>query len=219
MSSEVRNYLLSLGVAQTRTTPYNPAGNGQCERTNGTLWKTVQLALRSKRLPDSSWEEVLPDSLNSMRSLLCTATNSTPHERLFQHQRRSATGATMPSWLLESGQIFLKRHVRNKADPLGDVVMLLEANPQYAKIQYDDGRQSTVSIKDVTPMPFTSSPLRDDIPRFETTSSDLSAEETTDPDATLPAKQDIYLHLDPTTPGLGTGRPKRITHPPERLNL
>ena len=81
MGKEVHQFLTTLGVAHTRTTPYNPACNGQCERTNGTLWKTVLLALKTKGLNDGCWEMVLTDALNSMRSLLCTATNCTPHER------------------------------------------------------------------------------------------------------------------------------------------
>ena len=64
MSSDVRNFLLTLGVAQTRTTPYNPGGNGQCEGTNGTLWKTIQLALRSKKLPEKCSELYAVNKIN-----------------------------------------------------------------------------------------------------------------------------------------------------------
>ena len=39
--------------------------------------------------PIAEWERVLPDALHSTRSLLCTATNATLHERLFNFQRQS----------------------------------------------------------------------------------------------------------------------------------
>jgi transposase InsO family protein len=51
MSSELKNFLLQKGISSCRTTSYNPVGNGQIERLNGTLWKTISLALKTKGLP------------------------------------------------------------------------------------------------------------------------------------------------------------------------
>ena len=49
--------------------------------------------------------------------------------------------------------MLLKRHVRNsKSDPLVDEVNLLEANLQYAHVQFPDGREDTVSIKHLAPL-------------------------------------------------------------------
>ena len=67
----------------SRTTSYNPAGNGQVERYNGNIWKALTMYLKSKALPTEYWQDALPDVLHSVRSLLCTATNETPHERFF----------------------------------------------------------------------------------------------------------------------------------------
>ena len=39
-----------MGVPTGRTTRYNPRGNGQVERYNGIIWKTIVLALRVKKL-------------------------------------------------------------------------------------------------------------------------------------------------------------------------
>ena len=39
------------------------------------------MALRIRGLPVTHWQDVLPDALHSLRSLLRTATNYTPHER------------------------------------------------------------------------------------------------------------------------------------------
>lgn len=75
ISSEIRDYLHGRGIATSKTSGYNPRGNRQAERYNGSIWKAILLTLKSKGLPLSAWESVLPDSLHSIRSLLCTATN------------------------------------------------------------------------------------------------------------------------------------------------
>lgn len=152
MSQELRQFLSSRGIASSRTTPYNPACNGQVEKYNHTVWRAITLTLRTRKLPVSHWQEVLPDVLHSIRTLLCTATNCTPHERMFAFHRRSSTGTSLPSWLLTQGPVLLRRFVRHsKTDPLVDEVELLEANPQYAHVRFPDGRETTVSVKDLAP--------------------------------------------------------------------
>ena len=48
----------------------------------------------------------------------------------------------------------LRRFVCNsKNDPLVDKVELTSVNPAYAHIPYPDGRESTVSLKDLSPCP------------------------------------------------------------------
>ena len=152
MSAQLKDFLLQKGISSSRTTPYNPGGNGQVERLNGTLWKTVLLALKTRELPVSCWEDVLQDTLHSIRSLLCTATNATPHERLFIHQRRSTSGTSVPTWLTTPGLVLLKRQVRkSKFDPLVDGVELIEANLKYAHVRYSDGREDTAAAKFFAP--------------------------------------------------------------------
>ena len=107
MSTELRNYLSNLGIAQTRTTPYHPAGNGQCERFNGVLWKSILLTLKSQGKSTAEWEGVLDLVLNASRTLLCTATNENPHERLFRFPRRSQVGTSLPSWLVPNGPVYV----------------------------------------------------------------------------------------------------------------
>lgn len=152
MSKELKEYLLSKGISSSRTTPYHPMSNGQCEKTNSTIWKGVTLALKARNLPQSCWQEVLPEVLHSIRSLLCVPINETPHERLFKFQRRSTSGYTLPTWLSEAEFALLRRHVRNsKQDPLVDEVKILEVNPTYAHVKFPDGRETTVSISDLAP--------------------------------------------------------------------
>ena len=133
MSAELKSFLHGRGIACSRTTAYNPQGNGQVERYNGGIvWIAISLALKMRGLPVERWEMVLQHVLHSIRSLLSTATNETLHECLFHYQRRLTSGSSVPTWLSKPGEVVLmKRHVRvMKYDPLVDEVELLEANPR-----------------------------------------------------------------------------------------
>lgn len=154
MSETFKSFLRDRGVTLSHTTPYHPQGNAQCERYNATIWNTVRLALESRHLPPSSWEDLLPDCLHAIRSLLCTSTNMTPHERLFSFPRKSSNGYSLPSWLCRPGPVYLRRHVRHsKHEPLVDEVELLETHPKFARIKLPSGRESTVALKDLAPLP------------------------------------------------------------------
>ncbi|KAF2889068.1 hypothetical protein ILUMI_17105 [Ignelater luminosus] len=125
MSQEVKNFLTTNGIASSCTTPYNPQENGQAEQYSGIIWKTVQLALNNKNLPVSHWEDVLNESLYSIRSLLCTATNETPHEQLFRFVRRTGNGSATPSWLTIPGPPLLKtKHGRETTTSTRDLALL-----------------------------------------------------------------------------------------------
>jgi transposase InsO family protein len=112
MSSSLKEFLTHRNIATSRTTPYNPEGNGQIERYNGIIWRALTLALKTQDLPIEAWETVLLDALHSVRSLLCTATNCTPHERIFTYHRRSTSGRSIPTWLTTPGsKVLLKKYV------------------------------------------------------------------------------------------------------------
>ena len=111
----------------------------------------MQLILKTKQLLNSSWEAVLPEALHALRSLLCTSTNAIPHERFFFFPRRSMISKSLPCWLIQSGPVLLRRFVRNKNEPLVDEVELMEANSNFARIRFPDGRESTVSVTDLAP--------------------------------------------------------------------
>ena len=121
ISNDLKQWLFAKGIANSRTTPYNPTGNGQVERYNGMIWKSVLLTLKSGNLSANSWERVLPDAPHSI--IHCT-----PHERLFNFQRRSTSGHSIPSWLNSPGPVLMKRNVRqSKYDPLVDEVDFTES--------------------------------------------------------------------------------------------
>ena len=159
-SEELKHYFLNKGIATSNSTPYHPTGNSQVERYNGIIWRATRSLLMNKKLDTKYWEIVLPQALHSIRSLLCTSTNQTPHERFFNFARRSSTGTSLPGWLSTPGPIMLRKFVRqNKNDPLVQKVHLIEANPAYARVRFPGGRESTVSLRDLARCPAGNCPL------------------------------------------------------------
>ena len=108
LTEELRHYLHEKSITTSYTSGYNPQFNGQVERLNGTLWYAISLSLDSQHRHISEWETALLDALHSVRSLLCTATNDTPHERMFTYQRKSTNGTSLPSWLTSSGKVLVR---------------------------------------------------------------------------------------------------------------
>jgi len=51
--------------------------------------------LCDKGLSEQASETVLPEALHSVRSLLCTATNATSHERFLLFDQRSMLGRSL----------------------------------------------------------------------------------------------------------------------------
>ena len=210
LSQELKEYLSQRGIATGKSTPYHPIGNGQVERYNGIMWKTVRLSLKSKNLPDSQWEVVLPDALHSIRSFLSTSTNTTPHERFFSFQHCSSCGTSMPSWLHSPGPVLLRRFVRtSKNDSLVDQVELRDINPMYANVWYMDGRESTVYLRDLAPCP--------SVPMDATKYSQAYLSETVEANTPILTPD---AHTDPEpcspTPMRETRRSTREVKPPSR---
>ena len=248
MSEELKAFLTSKGIATSRTTPYNPRGNGLVEKSNGTVWRGITMALKGKGLPQSAWQLVLPDVLHSIRTLLCTSTNQTPHERMFTFPRRSGTGVSIPTWLSAPGPVWLRRFVRDsKQEPLVDEVQLLEANNSYAHIRYPGGREDTVSTRDLAPIgiytnleppvPTSSSPLGEGQPCQEkhmsrppvnlniesnvSTENELSNSFQTDDSNTIGQRSTEVASPFPVTTTPGPRVSQRATKgiPPDRLTL
>ena len=228
-----------------RTTPYNPRGNGQCERINATIWNTISLALASRNLPLSAWEDVLPECLHAIRSLLCTATNCTPHERMFSFERRSPSGSSLPTWLTESKNVLLKRYVRgSKYEPGVDLVELMDLNTSHAVVRFPDGHEDTVSLRNLAPYPYDSTmglPAQDSHFTREANKSSTNTDVELQSDSRKPLpsqslisenRSDLTDHQDfDTSPSIVRDhynhgdippeprRSSRISKPVQRLNL
>ncbi len=152
-SAKLRSFLVNNGTIKTRTTPYSPQGNGQCERTNGTIMKSIRLALRTLSMDKSQWEQVLPLALASIRSLLCTATNETPHDCFIKFNRHSIVGSPLPNFLRENNTTVLHRqHITQKGDlPVEKVILRETLSPHFARVEFSNGRVDTVSTRNLAP--------------------------------------------------------------------
>ena len=96
---------------------------------------------------------MLDVALHCIRSLLFTSTNCTPYKRLFNFQRKSATGDSILTWLTRSKSALLKRHLRgSKYEPLVETVDILKVNPNYAHVRFNNGRETTVSLRHIVPL-------------------------------------------------------------------
>jgi len=79
------SHICSLGATASNSTTYHPTRNAQVKNCNGIVWKTVLLALHSAVSSVGSFTLRVGFTwcLYSICSLLCTSTNTTPHEQCF----------------------------------------------------------------------------------------------------------------------------------------
>ena len=218
MGEEFEKFLRDRGISHSRTTPYNPKGNGQTERYNGVIWKSIQCLLHSNKLSQPMWESMIPQALSANRSLICTATNETPHARMFIFERRDSQGFCLPDWLATGKDAYMKVFVRSKDDPLVQPVKILEViNPFFARVEQQNGRIDTVSTqalasgnprKEISP----DNNINDLSVHFE---NDLEDNNLDLPEVDLPAntQAEVTEEQAPVT------RPLRNRKPPDRLQI
>lgn len=139
-SSRFKHFLLQNGMVKTWTTPNHPQGNGQCEHMNGTISKTVSLALHTQNLCKNQWSTLLPLALASIHGLLCTETNKTPHEAMFYFPCSSKFDSDLLAFLTKLGSTVLHHcHIQNKGELPTEKVTLLETlSPHFSQVQFSN---------------------------------------------------------------------------------
>ena len=89
--------ILNWEERDSRTTPYNLQDNSLHEHNNGIVWKTLKLLAHNYKYPITNWEELLPEAMYPIRTLLYISINAMPHEKLFRFPRRSSAGPSLLS--------------------------------------------------------------------------------------------------------------------------
>jgi hypothetical protein len=76
-----------LDIQRTRSSPANPQGNGQAERTNRTL--AERLAMEIEASDQTDWDLKLPAALSAMRTVVNKTTKETPFYVAFGFEARN----------------------------------------------------------------------------------------------------------------------------------
>ena len=99
------------------------------------MWRDITKAFKTQRLTINELDNVLLQAFHSIHTLLSTATNVTPHERLINYTRRSSCGSST------AGKVPLKRHVKqSNFDPIVVEAERIESNLCYGNIRLQNDK-------------------------------------------------------------------------------
>ena len=84
-SSVIRHLCELLGISKSRTTPYHPMGNGQCERFNSTLLSMLGTLDNSQK---SDWKSYVPSLVHAYNCTRSDATGFSPYYIMFGRHPR-----------------------------------------------------------------------------------------------------------------------------------
>ena len=119
---------------------------------NGIIWKTVQCISAERKLSTSAWPSVLGEALHCIRSLISTATGSTPHDRFLGFERLFRPQPA-PASIQSGNYAWLRRQVCSKNDSTGDLVKVVTSYPGCAIVSRDGVNTDTVNWRHLAPHP------------------------------------------------------------------
>jgi len=141
-----------LEITKTRTTPFRPESDGQCERVNQTLKKALKTACWGHK---NDWDLFLDDAVSAYNATPSRATKFSPHMLMFGEEKRmppsvlykgnafsDAVGSdvkdpksTEPSCYCE----FVSELQESMANTYSSVAQTLEKYSERMKVYYDTG--------------------------------------------------------------------------------
>ncbi len=115
---------------------------------------------------------------------------------------------------MQPGPVLLRRFVRtSKNDPLVDEVELTDVNPTYARVRYTDGRESSVSLRDLELLAFEPQLLQEPLPASD--ELPLAQNSTTPQVPEIQSEADNAEHVL-LSKETGLRRSNRVSKPPAR---
>lgn len=132
---EMLRELCSLyGIRKTRTTPYHPEGNGQCERFNRTLHDLLRTLPTDKK---RKWPQVLPQLLFAYNTSVNQSTKHSPYELMFGQKPQlpvdQLLGVTEDDPCGNHPSTWLTQHKEHLATVYSDARKKLEAAAAYRR--------------------------------------------------------------------------------------
>ncbi|KAL2098256.1 hypothetical protein ACEWY4_007463 [Coilia grayii] len=159
-SDLIRNLCKLYGVEKSRTTPYHPEGNGQCERFNRTMHDLLRTLPTVKK---RRWPQRLPQVLFAYNTTVHSSTGYSPYELMFGRRpylpvdallglpEQNAEDGAVDDWVQEHQEHLAvayelaKRHLdgaaaKRAAQHSGEAVLLLTAGTVIYRHNHVQGR-------------------------------------------------------------------------------
>ena len=137
-SAVIQQLCKLLNIRKTRTSPYHPSGNGQCERYNKTLIEMISMQL--ERDDQTDWDQWIPMMLFAYHSTVHSSTGYTPFHLHIGRQPRTpfdTLAETMIDTPHKSAQAYLKDLQRQMSEIHGHAQKHLLKAMETRKRAYD----------------------------------------------------------------------------------
>ena len=107
-----------LNIRKTRTSPYHPSGNGQCERFNKTLIELISMQLEKD--DQSDWDQWIPMMLFAYHSTVHASTGYTPFQLHMGRQPRTSLD-TLAESLIDTSHKSAKAYLKELQSQMAEI--------------------------------------------------------------------------------------------------
>lgn len=130
------------GVEKSRTSPYHPEGNGQCERFNRTMHDLLRTLPPNKK---KRWPQHLPSLLFAYNTTVHQSTGHSPYELMFGHKPRLPIDALLGAAEESCGEGTVGEWVQDQQEFLQFVFASAEKHLKHAAAQRAQQQQTGVA--------------------------------------------------------------------------